>query len=230
MGYPIQLVRNAAIAIAICLAALTILFFSFAPPRFIHMTLTDQKGYETAEVRMGKTAQVLRDDVQHSRRLGLIHHLRVGLEETDKNFRMVRYEGALTFGGERSPEVLTIHPNFRGTHMQLNWLRRQYENKTGKPFDTLNYIFLTAPKDGKEKFSQVMLDFSLAGGGVLEYTPPTGWPHSDLLRRILYSMTLPPVGGYKKDLPLYLDQKSRPYGMETTFFTAKFRDITERGG
>ena len=124
----------------------------------------------------------------------------------------------MTFGGEMSPEVLAIHPEFRGTHMPLNWLRRQYENKTGEPFDTLAYIFLTAQNDGKGKFSQVMLDFSRADGGVLEYTPPVGWPHGNLLRRILYSMNFPPVGGYQKNLPLYLDQKASPYGMGTTFF------------
>jgi hypothetical protein len=176
-------------------------------------------GYETAEVEIGNSIEVFRGDVEGSSWTRFLHLISVELDVSDPNLKMLSYRGVLTYGGDESPEILAIHPKYRGTHMPLDWLRRQYVNQTGKEFNTLMYVSLLTETDEARQISAVQLDFSHARGGAVEYVPPGGWPAGNLVRRILHSMdSSAPESGYEPQLRLHQRQNTSPYETGATFF------------
>ena len=178
-------------------------------------------GYEVAEMEIGSSVEVLRGRVEHAGLASILHALHVELSPRDPKLVMTLYEGSLTSGeADRPREVLPIHPDFRGFHHPLDWLRRQYFIKTGKDASTLRYVSLALERDPDGAIRSAVLDFSHADGGAVEYIPPVGWPSGDLYRRVLYSMDRDaPRSEYLTRLSVLRDtQAATPYAMGSIFF------------
>ncbi len=175
--------------------------------------------YETVELDVGRTLEVMRGRASHRQIGGFVYLIHVDLETKIPGLRMMRYTGFLTAGGKDAPEVLAIHPKYRGQHNPLDWLTRQYTNRTGKNPESLNYVTLEAESDDRGQISTVSLDFSHANGGATEYLPPPGWPPANLHRRVLYSMDRnDPAVNYQSQLAIHQTQAESPYDMGDTFF------------
>ncbi len=109
--------------------------------------LVDGDGYEPAEMEIGSSVEVIRGQVEHAGLASILHSLHVELSPRDPKLVMTLYEGSLTSGEAEGPrEVLPIHPDFRGFHHPLDWLRRQYVIRTGRDASTLRYVSLDAGK------------------------------------------------------------------------------------
>jgi hypothetical protein len=175
-------------------------------------------GYEIAEVKVDHEVNVFRGKVNHATTAGFMHRLHIILARSDTTLQMTWYKGVLTAGGHHSPQVVAIHPQFRGTHLSLDWLQRQYTARTGKDFATLHYLGLVIERDESGQITEVLLDFSRAEGGAVEFLPPEGWPASDRMRRVMYAMDHAPEAGYETTLRIHRRQDSTPYKMGTTFF------------
>lgn len=178
-------------------------------------------GYEDAEMEIGWSVEVIRGRVKHVGLASILHTLHVELSPRDPKLVMTLYEGSLTSGeGDRPTEVLAIHPDFRGLHHPLNWLRRQYVNRTGRDASTLRYVSLAVERDPDGAIRSAVLDFSHADGGAVEYIPPVGWPSGDLYRRVLHSMDRDaPRSEYLTGLSVLRDtQAATPYAMGSIFF------------
>lgn len=174
-------------------------------------------GHELTEIQFDSEAAVFRGNADVKKWLGFLFLVDVRLTPQDPNLKIVRYEGVLTAGGDASPQVLPLHPRLRGMHQPLDDLKRQYENRTGRPFSSIPYLQLQLEDDGS-----VFLDFSGADGGGLVHWPPAGWSAGNLLVRILYSMTSPPAEGYVTRLPVAARQADTPYEIGSTFFYCRF--------
>lgn len=175
-------------------------------------------GYESAEFEADQVVSPFSGSVEHSSVSSFFHHLEVTLEREDPNLLMTSYRGVLTTGGAGALQVVAIHPDFRGTHQPLNWLLRQFSEKTGKPKESLKYLRLIVERDAGRAVQGVFLDFSHADGGALEYEPPDGWPAGNLIRRIEASMTMAPDIGYRSRFPIAQHQADTAYENGATFF------------